>query len=512
MKRIFLLFSILFPLSLWAQNTVNPNGYNVFYYGDSTISSEGHMRNGKPDGYWKTYYPTGQLKSEGNRRNFELDSVWVFYSAEGDTTEKISYRYGTKNGWHYKYQPAGERLENIPVSKELFVDGVQQGVSYYYYPDGTLHEEINYENGSRHGVGREFAKDGRLITIYNYRKGRLADRQQINRTDAKGIKQGIWKTFYDDWTLKEEARYKDGLLHGYFKQYSESGELLVHERYEMGDLVTADANEETEIEIETTYYNNGQVKSTGAFRSGTPVGVHRQYTETGEVETAVIYESDGTPSAEGIVDEAGLKQGAWKHFDENGNLRAEGSYSNDLRHGKWVFYYPDGTVEQSGKYSRGNVSGKWKWFYESGELLREEMFLGGREEGLCVEYAPDGEVITRGEYLNGLKHGEWYYHVGDHTEEGPYMEGKKHGIWRYYYLDGELKFEGEFRLGNAHEKHLYYYPDGVVKEERNYVMGRPKGEWIRYDEHGAVIKTITYEQGRVVKIDNQRIKYLDETN
>ena len=44
------------------QNTVNPDGYNVFYYPNGVKSSEGNFRNGKPDGYWKTYFENGVLK------------------------------------------------------------------------------------------------------------------------------------------------------------------------------------------------------------------------------------------------------------------------------------------------------------------------------------------------------------------------------------------------------------------------------------------------------------------
>ena len=50
-----------------AQNDIDPNGYNIFYYPNGTKSSEGHFENGKPEGYWKTYHENGVLKSEGNR-------------------------------------------------------------------------------------------------------------------------------------------------------------------------------------------------------------------------------------------------------------------------------------------------------------------------------------------------------------------------------------------------------------------------------------------------------------
>ena len=66
---VLLITVLCVPICL-GQNTVSPNGYNVFYYENGNISSEGTMRNGKPDGYWKAYYTNNVIKSEGNRKNY----------------------------------------------------------------------------------------------------------------------------------------------------------------------------------------------------------------------------------------------------------------------------------------------------------------------------------------------------------------------------------------------------------------------------------------------------------
>lgn len=83
LKYIFFIFVLLFALTkntLYAQqkNKVNPNGYNIFYYSNGNISSEGNMKNGKPEGYWKTYFESGTIKTEGNRENFLLEGTWKF--------------------------------------------------------------------------------------------------------------------------------------------------------------------------------------------------------------------------------------------------------------------------------------------------------------------------------------------------------------------------------------------------------------------------------------------------
>ncbi|HSP88457.1 MAG TPA: hypothetical protein VLN45_10015, partial [Ignavibacteriaceae bacterium] len=114
MKKLYLTgFFYVLAVILYAQDKVEPNGYNKFYYENGKLSSEGNMRNGKPDGYWKTYYENGILKSEGNRKDFELDSVWNFYNDTGIIILKITYLKGKKNGIRTTYQEDEIQEENF---------------------------------------------------------------------------------------------------------------------------------------------------------------------------------------------------------------------------------------------------------------------------------------------------------------------------------------------------------------------------------------------------------------
>ena len=105
MKRIVILifFVITCKISSSQESENLKDGYQIFKYPNGAVSSEGLIKNGKPEGFWKSYYVTGVKKSEGKRTNFLLDSIWLFYDQAGDTTEKINWLYGKKNGWYYKY-------------------------------------------------------------------------------------------------------------------------------------------------------------------------------------------------------------------------------------------------------------------------------------------------------------------------------------------------------------------------------------------------------------------------
>ena len=106
MKRIiiFIFYVLIWKTGSAQENGALKDGYQIFKYPNGTVSSEGLIKNGKPEGFWKSFYVTGVKKSEGKRTNFMLDSIWLFYDQTGDTTEKINYLYGKKNGWYFKYK------------------------------------------------------------------------------------------------------------------------------------------------------------------------------------------------------------------------------------------------------------------------------------------------------------------------------------------------------------------------------------------------------------------------
>lgn len=515
--QVIIIYSIIlfvFPIYVVAQTEdIDPDGYNKFYYNNGQVSSEGYMRNGKPDGLWKTYYRTGVLKSEGLRKNFKLDSIWVFYDEDRDTLEKISYLYGEKNGYYltYKYEYNNKSLKYGGLySKELYVDDSRQGRSYYYYLSGKLHKIINFKNNKEHEQGKEFAEDGKTITLYRYHNGYLLERQKINRRNSDGLKHGVWKQFHPNGKLKIEEYYVNGKLSGYYKEYDKKGAKIKEAYYLNGDIVHEDVETEIDISIRNEYFENGNMKYTGGFLDTVPVGTHKEYDESGKEIRAKIYDDKGNITGIGNVNEEGKKQGEWRFYYVTGELKSKGVYKNNRKTGEWRFYFKSSSVEQVGHFVKGRSSGTWTWYYETGEVEREELFEKGKENGLMTEYSKDGKIITKGEYIDGEKEGAWYYNVGDHAEEGNYTYGLMDGVWKHYYSNGKQRFVGEFVQGNPDGKHKYYYENGKLKEENIYVMGRKEKNWRRYDLEGNVILTSTYKNDKLKKVNGVKIKLPDE--
>lgn len=498
-KFAFTILFLLLALFIKAQeNAVNPNGYNSFYFANGKLSSEGTMRDGKPDGYWKTYWENGTLKAEGNRKNFELDSTWTFYDENGKTTLQINYLNGKKEGIR-------RTIRENEVVEENFSNDVKQGLTIYYYPDGKIMRSINFENGLENGFAREFAQDGTVVTLIEYRRGFIIDRENINRRDKNGLKQGRWKFFYADGKVKTEGTYRDDKRNGYFKEYDDKGILTDISKF-VNDVKQEEVPELARLDVKTDYYPDGKVKTVASYKGNVPEGIRREYNENGQVTDSYTYRN-GKIVAEGIIDDEGVKDGPWKEYYEDGQLRSEGNYRQGKKIGKWKYFHQNGNLEQEGNYNnQGNTDGNWVWYYDNNTLLREESFLNGQSEGLFTEYDENGKIIIEGEYVDGLEEGLWKYQLGDHREEGTYRGGMRNGEWKYFYDDGKLAFQGSFIDDNPNGRHIWYWPDGKKKDEGEFINGMKTGDWIQYNQDGTTFLVISYQNGIEKKYDGVKIK------
>lgn len=505
-----ILFLLIFPYVLISQTeqNINPNGYNKFYYPNGKISSEGNMRDNKPDGYWKTYFESGKIKSEGNRKNFQLDSVWKFYNEQGKIMFEFNYKEGKKNGPKKTF----DSKEGFLLMMENYANDLKQGNTVNYYKDGKVKQTIPFLNGKEEGTGYEFSSDSIIITISQYKMGFVQKEEKINRKDANGLKQGVWKDFYPSGILKTETPYTDDKINGYVKEYSVKGSLLNTTKYVNGVLQT-NVPELAKLDVKTGYYESGQVKFTGTYKDGVAEGIHREFSPDGKVMAAKIY-VEGILTGEGIIDTIGRQQGEWKEYHPNGELKSKGEYLNGKRIGEWIFYYSNGKVEQKGKYDKkGKAQGTWKWYYENGNLWREENYRNNLLDGLMVEYDDTGDaekIITKGEYVDGQKEGPWILQLADYREEGSYKADKRDGQWKHFFVgNGKLRYVGKYIDGVPDGMQLFYYENGNERQTGKYVGGLKEGDWRFYDESGFLYLTIQFKNDIEIKFDG--VKVVPET-
>lgn len=526
LKKSFFLCFIVFSCSLFSQ-TINSNGFNVFYYDNGNTSSEGYMRDGKPDGYWKNYYKNGKLKIEGNRKNFQLDSIWKFYTENGKLTKTINYLEGKKNGYTVFFD-TNQRI----LSKEYYVKDIKQGYSLVYYPSGKTKLYSKNLNGKLNGDAYEYSEDSTIISIMKYQSGTLLSTERINRKDEKNKKQGIWKDFYEDGKLKEEKKYKDDSIDGYVKTYDKQGNLAATNKFNNGKQVK-NAPELAKLDVYKEYFDDGTLKYEGGYINGLPVGIHYRYRQkyicdslpvarddTSDVmikkficrnrpipDSAIVF-LDGIKTDYGAVDSMRNKIGIWTEYHSSGEFKAKGLYSSDKRIGEWIFYYPNGQIEQKGNYDKkGRAQSNWKWYYENGSLMREETYVNNLRNGLMKEYTEDGKIITQGEFVDDLQEGIWIYEIPEYKEIGKYSNNLRDSVWKQFYMPNEqIRYKGNFVNGDEDGIHVWYYSNGKKMMEGKFVAGMKEKDWKFYDESEYNYLTITYENDIEIRFQGIKIE------
>jgi len=483
-------------LCLFAVRLTAQTEQKVFHYPNGNVSSEGTLREGRPDGYWKTYFENGQLKSEGNRVDFMLDGQWIFYSEDGDTLMKMEYSKDLKHGLRITYK-------DDEILEEPFVKDVKSGTGRRLTKSGKVLQTTNYKDGFEDGFSPIYDTNGLVVTLLQYKRGYVTSQENINRLDGAGKKHGYWKTFYDDWSVHTITYYTHGLRNGWYKEYSENGNLLKITKY-VNDVEQVVEAETMPIEMRYEYYANGKIKREASFRNGKPEGAWRDFDEKGNVTKTLVY-SNGKVVGQGILGSDGKRVGEWKEYYADSTLKSKGIYEDGLKSGKWQYYYPDGGIEQVGFYRNGKEEGRWTWYHPNKQIMREEGYLGGLLEGSYKEYDMAGKEIVTGNYKFGMRTGKWIENIGDRVNEGEYRNDKKEGLWVSKFSNGKTASKGNYVAGSPNGEHVLYYDNGNVREIQTYTNGLKNGVWKKFFESGELFMQITYQNGAETKYDDSQL-------
>jgi antitoxin component YwqK of YwqJK toxin-antitoxin module len=377
-----------------------------------------------------------------------------------------------------------------------------------------LHYKIRFKDNYKYGTAYEYAKDGRIIAIEEYRYNNLVSRTAVNRYDKNGNKTGKWIDVFDNGKIKSEINYVGGMPNGTYKEFSPSGKIIKLEKFENGKIITKvddpikyDTLTAKKLRIVKDFYDNGKLKAVFTYKDSTLYGLQIFYNQNGEISKAEIYNELGQKTAVGIVDTANNKQGEWTFFDDNGNIVSKGNFVNDKKEGKWTYFYPDGKIMQTGEYIEGKPDGKWLWYYQTGQLLREENYEYGLKYGAMYELDIQGDTIVKGYFQEDYEFGKWFFKIGDEYSEGEFYYGKKTGEWiSYYYPAMKIKCKCKYINGMLTGKYKSWYPNKRLKEFGQYSNGQKQGVWIYYRPDGSVDYTAEYISGKIVKVNDMPLK------
>ena len=194
--------------------------------------------------------------------------------------------------------------------------------------------------------------------------------------------------------------------------------------------------------------------------------------------------------------------------------------SKGRRQGIWRGFYPNGQLRYEGQFKNDKCKGTFKYYDEQGNLKATNEFDKSGEKALNKTYAPNGRMIATGYYQNQKKEGEWKYfdeasgqlrlvednkegkvhgwsklynpNNGVLAEETQYVEGQPEGQCRKYSNTGTLLMECQYHKGQLEGPTKTYYPSTALKEEGQYANGEKVGLWKTYNEDGDVIAEDTF--------------------
>lgn len=190
-------------------------------------------------------------------------------------------------------------------------------------------------------------------------------------------------------------------------------------------------------------YEEGQIAEKFNFKNGELDGVSETFNADKTTSTRSNYKN-------------GQKNGITEIFDEAGNLSLRQSYQND------------------------KLNGETKIF-DQGCLIARMTYKNSELNGFCTYYSQSGLPSLRFIYSNNKRQGgaEIYDDKGNICRIDQYKDDLLHGVSQ------EITSEGR------------------VIATYSYVQGVMDGETVTYDLDGEVEVVTSYQNGRVIKIDNK---------
>ncbi len=391
------------------------------------------------------------------------------------------------------------------------------GYNKFYYDNGKISSEGNMRDGKPDGYWKNYSRNGK-IKIEGNRRNFLLD--------------SLWKFYDDKGRLSKSINYGQGKKNGLTSVYDTSQVLLSTENY-LNDIREG---------LARSFYKNGKTKTTVPYVKGKIEGTAYEFSQDSLITAISVYKGGILQSYEKINqrDPANRKQGIWKDFYDNMEVKKEQKFNDDSLDGYVKEYdrkgnllatkkfdngrqimnapeianvevyrevYDDNTLKYEGVYSDGVAIGT---HYKYIQKMRCDSSLFLKEDStsrvpvyinklVCrntpipdsaIEYF-DGTVVARGA-VDSLRQriGIWseFHNTGEFRGKGLYKEGNRVGDWEFFYSSGKLEQKGRYdKKGRLQGSWKWYYENGGLWREENYVNGKREGLLTDYDEAGKII-------------------------
>lgn len=191
--------------------------------------------------------------------------------------------------------------------------------------------------------------------------------QEINQTNEKGERVGVWKKYYKNDRIRYEGQFENGKEVGVFKFYSA-------------------ADSEFPIAIKT-------------FDISSDIVQVQFYTIKG------LLESEGEMKGKDRI-------GKWHYYHKEGkNKMIEENYENGQLNGEYKIFYTNGKLTKLAHYKDGLLEGSSKKYSQEGVLIEDLNYVKNILNGFAAFYEMNGNLKQKGVYEDDLKVGVWEFYT-----------------------------------------------------------------------------------------------------
>lgn len=213
------------------------------------------------------------------------------------------------------------------------------------------------------------------------------------------------------------------------------------------------------------------------------------------------------------TDAKGRKQGPWKKTFENGALRYEGQFKDNLPVGDFKHYNNKGQLEAINTHAGDGKRAVAKLYHPNGKLKGTGLYINTKKDSVWRYFNEEGLLVLEEGYtfdvLNGVQR-SYFPNTGKLVEEITFKDGKKNGPWQRWFDNGKLWSKGAYVNDELEGEYEMNYPDGKAKLRGLYKQGMRMGVWIDFNENASIRSQTVYKEGRATTVKRENGTF-DET-
>ena len=330
------------------------------YHLNGKVALEREYCNGTPCGKISLFYENGQVKSSGEvDTNAYPHGTWKAWFENGKPKWEIEFEHGMTKGWSAHYNESG-LLCKVHFISNHWANNYDE-LLMYYPETGKMKARMGLRNSIPIIIdawdenGNQTASNGNGFINGEYQQ---MERGKLEAIIINGELRSNCRRYYDaeGKKLRSDVR-EDSLIPGLMHStgYYENGALNFTLNYQFNDPNKRDGI--TREGPSTYYHPNGQLSHRCQFEKDQVVRLFQQWNSNGILLAEVMFSAKYVPNPTYLkeIDDvylsvAGVPDGSWKLFTDQGKLISESVYKNGLRHGVWKTWHNNGQLKSQREY------------------------------------------------------------------------------------------------------------------------------------------------------------------